>query len=64
MIPIELQLPKLGWVHKRLPHCAIINFISIDGTVNYRIKGERKSRSSKRANFLKNWMNVTEPEIK
>ncbi len=55
MIPRELELPKLGWCHKRLPHCAIINFITIDGTVNYRIKGERKSRNSNRSNFLKNW---------
>lgn len=63
MIPRDMELPKLGWVHKRLPHCAIVNSVLIDGSVNYRIKGERKSRYSKRENFLKNWYNVnTEQE--
>lgn len=62
MIPKELELPKLGWVHKRLSHCAIVNFVSIDGSVSYRIKGQRHSRYSKRENFLKNWRNQYESE--
>lgn len=34
---------------------AVVNFVSIDGSVNYRIKGTHRRYYSKRENFLKNW---------
>ena len=37
---------------------AVVNFISLDGSVNYRIRGTRRTYYSKRQNFLKNWTKI------
>lgn len=43
------------FTHKKRLAIAVVNFTSITGDVNYRIKGERRCYFSKRENFLKNW---------
>lgn len=44
--------------HKRRLDICIVNFVSIDGTVNYRVKGKRHCRYSTEKNFLKNWVKL------
>lgn len=49
------------FIHKRLTHICVVNFTSINGDVNYRIKGQRHSRMSTEKNFLKNWTPLNVP---
>jgi hypothetical protein len=39
---------------------ARVNFISVDGSVNYRLVGTRRVYHVKRENFLRNWRHIRE----
>lgn len=43
------------FVRKKGNGIARVNFTSIDGSVNYRLVGSRRTYYVKRENFVKNW---------
>lgn len=58
----EIQIEKHDkFLHKKRGDICVVNFTSVDGDVNYRIKFQRHSRYSTRKNFLKNWKPLNEP---